>query len=39
MDDWKTKDEIQRRTKVDLGPIQEYVGRWGVEWTIEQKEK
>lgn len=29
----------QRRAKVGLGPIQDYVGRWGVEWTIEQKEK
>ncbi len=29
----------QRRAEVGLGPIQEYVGRWGIEWTIEQKEK
>ena len=29
----------QRRKEVGLGPIQEYVGRWGIEWTIEQKEK
>lgn len=29
----------QRRAEVGLGPIQEYVGRWGIEWTVEQKEK
>ncbi|MCI5081580.1 MAG: hypothetical protein MRY78_07815 [Saprospiraceae bacterium] len=29
----------QRRAEVGLGPIQEYVGRWGIEWKIEQKEK
>ena len=29
----------QRRKEVGLGPIEEYVERWGIEWTIEQKEK
>ncbi|WP_339793306.1 DUF6624 domain-containing protein [uncultured Imperialibacter sp.] len=29
----------QRRKEVGLGPIQEYVKRWGIEWTVEQKEK
>lgn len=29
----------QRRKEVGLGPIQDYVSRWGIEWTIEQKEK
>ena len=29
----------QRRKEVGLGPIEDYVGRWGIEWTIEQKEK
>ena len=29
----------QRRKEVGLGPIQEYVSRWDIEWTIEQKEK
>ena len=29
----------QRRKAVGLGPIEEYVARWGIEWTIEQKEK
>ena len=29
----------QRRAEVGLGPIQEYVGRWDIEWTVEQKEK
>lgn len=29
----------QRRKKVGLGPIENYVKRWGIEWTIEQKEK
>ncbi|MDX1684089.1 MAG: DUF6624 domain-containing protein [Saprospiraceae bacterium] len=29
----------QRRKEVGLGPIQEYVQRWGIEWDIEQKEK
>lgn len=26
----------QRRSEVGLPPIQEYVSRWGIEWTIEQ---
>jgi len=29
----------QRRKQVGLGPIQDYVKRWGIQWTIEQKEK
>ncbi len=29
----------QRRASVGLGPIQDYVKRWDIEWTIEQKEK
>ncbi len=29
----------QRRKKVGLGPIEDYVKRWGIKWTIEQKEK
>lgn len=29
----------QRRREVGLGPIQDYVKRWGIEWDIEQKEK
>lgn len=29
----------QRRKEVGLGPIEEYVERWGIEWTIEQKDK
>lgn len=29
----------QRRKKVGLGPIADYVKRWGIEWNIEQKEK
>lgn len=28
----------QRRKEVGLGPIEDYVKRWGIEWTIEQKE-
>jgi hypothetical protein len=28
----------KRRKEVGLGPIQDYVKRWGIEWTIEQKE-
>lgn len=28
----------QRRKEVGLGPIQDYVKRWGIVWTIEQKE-
>ncbi|MEM6698152.1 MAG: DUF6624 domain-containing protein [Bacteroidota bacterium] len=27
----------QRRAEVGLGPIEEYVKRWDIEWTIEQK--
>jgi len=29
----------QRRMEVGLGPIEDYVKRFGVEWTVEQKEK
>lgn len=29
----------QRRKEVGLGPIEDYVSRWGIEWTVEQKEK
>ncbi|PHN00695.1 DUF6624 domain-containing protein [Flavilitoribacter nigricans] len=29
----------QRRAAVGLGPIEDYVKRWGIEWTVEQKEK
>lgn len=29
----------QRRKKVGLGPIQDYVKLWDIEWTVEQKEK
>lgn len=29
----------QRRKEVGLGPIEDYVKRWGIEWDIEQKEK
>jgi len=29
----------QRRKKVGLGPIEDYLQRWGIRWTIEQKEK
>jgi len=29
----------QRRREVGLGPIEDYVKRWDIEWTIEQKEK
>lgn len=29
----------QRRKEVGLGPIEDYVKRWGIEWEVEQKEK
>jgi len=29
----------QRRKEVGLGPIEDYVGRWEIEWKVEQKEK
>lgn len=29
----------QRRAEVGLGPIQDYVKRWGIEWTVPQKER
>lgn len=29
----------QRRAEVGLGPIEDYVKRWNIEWTIEQKTK
>lgn len=36
---WEPAYVNQRRKEVGLGPIDEYVKRWGIEWTIEQKEK
>ena len=29
----------QRRREVGLGPIEDYVGHYGIEWIVEQKEK
>jgi hypothetical protein len=29
----------QRRREVGLGPIAEYVKRWGIEWKVVQKER
>ena len=29
----------QRRAEVGLGPIEEYVKHWGMEWTVPQKSK
>lgn len=29
----------QRRAEVGLGPIEDYVAHWGIEWNIEQKER
>ncbi len=28
-----------RRASVGLGPIEEYIARWNIEWTVPQKEK
>ena len=36
---WEPEYVNQRRKEVGLGRIQDYVKRWGIEWTIEQKEK
>ena len=36
---WEPEYVNQRRKEVGLGPIEVYVKRWGIEWTIEQKEK
>lgn len=36
---WEPEYVNQRRREVGLGPIEEYVRRWGIEWTVEQKEK
>ncbi|GCC52792.1 hypothetical protein SanaruYs_30310 [Chryseotalea sanaruensis] len=36
---WEPAYVNQRRKEVGLGPIDEYVKRWGIEWTIEQKER
>ena len=36
---WEPQYVNQRRKEVGLGPIEDYVKRWGIEWTIEQKEK
>ncbi len=36
---WEPEYVNQRRKEVGLGPIQDYIKRWGIEWTIEQKEK
>ncbi len=29
----------QRRKEVGLGPLEDYVKRWGLEWTVPQKER
>lgn len=29
----------QRRKEVGLGPLEDYVKRWGIKWTVEQKVK
>jgi hypothetical protein len=29
----------QRRKGVGLGPLEDYVKRWGIDWNVEQKEK
>ena len=39
---WKIKDPEyvnQRRAEVGLGPLEEYVARWGVEFNVPQKQK
>lgn len=36
---WEPEYVNQRRREVGLGPIEDYVKRWGIEWTVEQKEK
>lgn len=36
---WDPEYVNQRRKKVGLGPIEDYLERWGIEWDIEQKEK
>jgi len=36
---WEPEYVNQRRKEVGLGPIEDYVKRWGIEWTIGQKEK
>jgi len=36
---WEPQYINQRRKEVGLGPIEDYVKRWGIEWTVQQKEK
>lgn len=36
---WDPEYVNQRRREVGLGPIEDYVKPWGIEWKIEQKEK
>ncbi len=36
---WDPEFVDQRRKEVGLGPLEDYVKRWGIEWTVEQKEK
>lgn len=39
---WKIKDPEyvnQRRAEVGLGPLEDYVARWGVEFNVPQKQK
>ncbi len=36
---WEPEYVNQRRKEVGLGPIEEYVKRWGITWTVAQKEK
>jgi hypothetical protein len=36
---WEPEYVNQRRKEVGLGPMEQYVKRWGIAWTIEQKER
>lgn len=36
---WEPEYVNQRRKEVGLGPIEDYIKRWGIEWAIEQKIK
>lgn len=36
---WEPEYVNQRRKEVGLGPIEDYIKRWGIQWSVEQKIK
>jgi len=36
---WDPENVDQRREEVGLGPLQEYVSKWGINWSVEDYKK